>query len=363
MRMKSAEYLTAMVLCCAVGTACKPKSTSQAVDASDQMPTTMTSAATTKTLAPKLPPDPPPRIPALASEVPKLEGEIAGDPKYATLFDDKHQDDRDLVLTAVSELLITEEIGNEQVFIPESVAKELERRKLMNIVLKVGAVIPRTGALPQDFEAKAKGAMASNASAERLGLWKPKKNGTPPVDYGGLAYWLNPSNAMYMREFIAARRGGAIGWENAAKPVRPYLVRERAALERLALLTTLTSDEAARLADLKASKLGDAPPDEVDLAKLLSEYGSNEIRADDAYKGHVVEFTGVAGALERGTIGGITLTVGTGKPFERPQVHCFFEKSETEKVKALNKGDRVRVRGKVDGLMVNVIVRFCQLVD
>lgn len=326
------------------------------------MATASPSAAQNAT-RPKLPADPPPRIADRASEAPGLEAQLIADKAYATLWDDKHQDDRNLVLTAVAELLITEEIASEQVLLPESLAKELERRKLMNIVLKVSATIPRTGALPRDFGERAKSYIAGLATEPRRGVWMPKKTGSLAVEFTALAYWLNPEDAGYLREFIASRRGAGIGWENSKKPVRPYLVRERVALERLSLLATLTPEERRRLNELKASPLGDEPPDEIDLGELLKEYGSNEVRADDKFKEHVVEFSGVAGAIERRRIGGITLAIGTGRAFERPQAHCFFNESQTERVKAVNKGDRVRVRGKVDGLLVNVIVKSCELVE
>lgn len=342
---------------------CKPKGATS--DGADAQSSVSTPAVTTvpKEAKPKLPPDPPPRIADRASEAPALEAQLVGDKAYGPLWDEKHVDDRNLVLTAVSELLITEEVGNEQVFIPETIAKELGRRKLMEIVLKVSAIIPRTGKLPTDFEVKTKSHLSNIANGTRHGVWMPKQSGALPVDFAGLAYWLNPDDAGYLREFVTARRDGQIGWENSPKPVRPYLARERVALERLSMLTTLTAEETARLSELKASKLGDAPPEAIELAKLLKEYGSNEVRADDAYKNHVVEFSGIAGALERGAIGGITLPIGTGKPFERPVAHCFFDDAQTKRVKELNKGDRVRVRGKVDGLMMNVIVRSCEVVD
>lgn len=314
----------------------------------------------------KLPPDPPPRIADRASEAPELEAKMIADSMYATLWDDRHQADRDLVLTGVSEALVTEEVGNNQVFIPETVAKELERRKLLDIVLNVTATIPRTGALPKDFDIRARAAIKAVSSSPQHGVWTTKKINGAPVDYSGLAYWLEPGDADYLREHLTGRRSGPIGFEALTKPTaratRPYLARERAALERLALIATLTPDETARLAELKASKLGDGPPEQIDIAKLLKEYGSNEVRADDAYRGHVVEFSGVAGAIERGTIGGITLGIGTGKPFETPVVRCFFEDSQTNKVKAINKGDRVRARGKVDGLAIDVLIRYCELV-
>lgn len=363
MRVQNGRCLVGLMLLCVAEAGCKGRSASQDADAAPQPPAIATTTATPKETRPRLPPDPTPYLSAKASEAPALEAELVADKSYATIWDEKHQDDRNLVFSAVSELLITEELESDRVFIPENLVKELERRKLMNMVLKLSAIIPRTGALPSDFAAKAKGAISSVASEARRGVWTPKKASGAPVDFAALASYLNPEDAGYLREFITARREGPIGWENSAKPVRPYLVRERAALERLALLTPLTTDETARLTELRTSKLGDAPPEEIQLATLLKEYGSNEVRADDAYRGHVVEFSGVAGALERGTIGGITLTIATGKAFERPQVHCFFEKSQTDRVKAINKGDRVRVRGKVDGLMMNVVIRYCELVE
>jgi len=356
-----AVFLASSVLAATNG--CRPRSSSPSAD--DAGVASVGSTLPTAPIAakPKPPSDPPPRIADRASEAPALEAQLIADKAYGPLWDEKHVDDRKLVLTAVSELLITEEVGNEQVFIPETIAKELGRRKLMEIVLKVSAIIPRTGKLPTDFESKTRSHLASVANGPRHGVWMPKQGGALPVDFAGLACWLNPDDGAYLREFIAARRDGSIGWENSQKPVRPYLARERVAVERLSMLTTLTAEETARLAELKASKLGDAPPEPIDLAKLLKEYGNNEVRADDAYKNHVVEFSGIAGALERGTIGGITLPIGTGKPFERPVAHCFFDDAQTKRVKELNKGDKIRVRGKIDGLMMNVIVRFCEVVD
>lgn len=356
--------LTIGLLLAASATACRSKGTTGTSDGRDHDATaTVAVSAIPKETRPRLPPDPPPRIPEKASEAPALEAELLADKAYAAIWDDKHRDERNLLLTAISESLVSEVRGSENVSIPESVSKALQQKKLMNAVLKLVAYFPRMGRFPDDFTTKAKVYLASISGEPRHGLWTPAKTGTTPTDFAALAYWLSPEDASLLREFIAAKAEGGIRWQNAKDPARPYFVREKAALERLGLLTTLAPGEQARLAKLKASPLGDEPAEEIELSTLLKEYGSNEVRADDAYKNHVVEFGGIAGALERGTIGGITLPVGTGKAFEHPVAHCFFDQSETEKVKALNKGDRVRVRGKIAGLMMNVIIKSCELVE
>lgn len=195
------------------------------------------------------------------------------------------------------------------------------------------------------------------------GLWEPRFKGKVGIDFTSVAYWLGPKDPELLREVIRAKTNGPFRWEKRKNPARPYLVRERAALERLALLDKLTDEETKRLAELKASPLGDEPPEPISLSELLEEYASNEVRADEAYKGNAVEFTGVAGGLKRGALAGITLEISTGKRFEHPKVLCAFAESETEKVKALDRGDRIRVRGLVAGLMMDVHLRHCELVQ
>jgi len=43
--------------------------------------------------------------------------------------------------------------------------------------------------------------------------------------------------------------------------------------------------------------------------------------------------------------------------------HCFFNDEQTKSVIKLSKGDRVSVRGPVDGLMIDVIVKDCEVVE
>lgn len=62
-------------------------------------------------------------------------------------------------------------------------------------------------------------------------------------------------------------------------------------------------------------------------------------------------------------LGSIYVTLGTGAAFESPTVQCFFEKEHEQVVAALSKGNKVTVNGRVSGLMMNVLVKKCALVQ
>jgi hypothetical protein len=48
--------------------------------------------------------------------------------------------------------------------------------------------------------------------------------------------------------------------------------------------------------------------------------------------------------------------------FEIPVVQCFVRKGEEQRAAALSKGDNVTVRGRVGGLLMNVLVKDCEIV-
>lgn len=97
----------------------------------------------------------------------------------------------------------------------------------------------------------------------------------------------------------------------------------------------------------------------VDIRTLLSEYSDNEVRADSAFKGRYVHFDGVVNDVKRDILNTIYVTFGTGRMLEVPQVQCFFSEAQAPQAARLSKGAKVSVRGRVDGLMVNVLLRDC----
>ncbi|MBZ4423395.1 OB-fold putative lipoprotein [Myxococcus sp. RHSTA-1-4] len=100
----------------------------------------------------------------------------------------------------------------------------------------------------------------------------------------------------------------------------------------------------------------------VEISTLLSEYRDNEVRADSSFKGTWVQTSGYVDDVKRDFLNSIYVTLGTGQALEVPQVQCFFADSEAKKAATLTRGARVTVRGRVDGLMMNVLVKRCEFV-
>ncbi len=101
----------------------------------------------------------------------------------------------------------------------------------------------------------------------------------------------------------------------------------------------------------------------VQIAMLLSEYKGNEVRADAKFKDKTIRTTGVVDDIKKDITDSIYMTIGTGQMFEIPQIQCFFDDSLASKAAGYNKGQRVTVQGRVQGLMMNVLVRDCTFVD
>jgi hypothetical protein len=102
---------------------------------------------------------------------------------------------------------------------------------------------------------------------------------------------------------------------------------------------------------------------QVEIHKLLAEYTDNEVRADAAFKGKLIQTTGVVDDVKRDVLNTVYVVVGTGKKYEMRQVQCFVDEDNANTVASLTKGRRVTIRGRVKGLMMNVLVEDCELVQ
>lgn len=161
------------------------------------------------------------------------------------------------------------------------------------------------------------------------------------------------SNAKVEHAIAVCNRGGAT--EDAAtltrvkaETVAPGIIRAQAAVE------------AAELAKIRAAI--DAATLKVPIRTLLNEYSDNEIRADALYKGKLVQVTGRVSDTKRDILNSIYVTLGTGRMFEIPEVQCFFEDDWARAAAQLSKGQTITVRGRVDGLMFNVLMSNCEIV-
>lgn len=99
---------------------------------------------------------------------------------------------------------------------------------------------------------------------------------------------------------------------------------------------------------------------ELDAKTLIKAYEGNEIDADDAYKGRVAVVSGKVDSIGKDILDDAYITVGTGAAFELPTVQCML--ADAGDAKGLKKGQQVRVRGEVRGLMMNVLLDECVVV-
>jgi hypothetical protein len=95
----------------------------------------------------------------------------------------------------------------------------------------------------------------------------------------------------------------------------------------------------------------------VSISELLTTYRTNEVRADNQYKGKWITVQG--GQVDE--VRSSYILVGTGKYLEIPEVQCLLKSDQTSKAASLSKGRRVTVRGKVTGMLVNVMLNECEI--
>jgi hypothetical protein len=105
------------------------------------------------------------------------------------------------------------------------------------------------------------------------------------------------------------------------------------------------------------------PPTPVELKTLLADYKSNEVRADGLYKGKNIRVSGKVGMIKKDIMDHMFVTVGTGRDFEIPDVHCTLNEANAAKAANLTKGQPITVQGSVKGLMMSVLLDDCDIVN
>jgi len=103
------------------------------------------------------------------------------------------------------------------------------------------------------------------------------------------------------------------------------------------------------------------PDFELSASKLSSDYQDNEIAADEKYKHKIILVTGYIDDIGKDITDSIYVTLSDGKEYSFSGVQCFFSDSQTSAAAKLKKGQKVSIKGKCDGLMMNVLLRGCTL--
>jgi hypothetical protein len=125
--------------------------------------------------------------------------------------------------------------------------------------------------------------------------------------------------------------------------------------------TVAATTAGAQLAVAKSEEAPAAKEEVVDvrIGEILSAYKANEVGADNRYKGKLIRTTGVIDSVKKDIMDNLYVTIGTGASFEIPQVQAFFDDSMNNQLGQLQKGTKLTVVCRVDGLMMNVIGKEC----
>jgi len=94
---------------------------------------------------------------------------------------------------------------------------------------------------------------------------------------------------------------------------------------------------------------------------LVSAYDSNEVAADERYKGKLLIVTGTVENVAKDILGNLYVVLRGGHIIR--SVQCYFGDEHTEELANLSKGSRVRIKGRCDGLLMNVLLKDCALVN
>jgi len=99
----------------------------------------------------------------------------------------------------------------------------------------------------------------------------------------------------------------------------------------------------------------------VDAVELMSEYEANEISADLKYKDEVIVVVGRVNSRGKDLLNHIYVSIDAGNLIT--SVQCFFAEAHAREVADIQIGQSLRIKGKADGKMGNVLLRNCQIVE
>jgi len=97
---------------------------------------------------------------------------------------------------------------------------------------------------------------------------------------------------------------------------------------------------------------------------LYQAYKQNEVAADERFDGKTIIVTGVVDSIGKDIIGTPYVTLRTesfGSNLYSAWVQCMFADTAIEQLSQLRVGQEVKIKGKVSGYLVTVILRGCTL--
>ncbi len=101
----------------------------------------------------------------------------------------------------------------------------------------------------------------------------------------------------------------------------------------------------------------------VSAKELVGAYDENEVAADIKFKGQMVSVSGEVRSIGKDLMDQPYVSIRPGDQFAVRGVQCFFASTDAHRLARMRKGDTVTLMGKCGGLMVNVLLKDCQIVS
>ncbi len=96
-------------------------------------------------------------------------------------------------------------------------------------------------------------------------------------------------------------------------------------------------------------------------AILFAEYEKNEKKADKKFIGKIIDIEGQIMGIEKDEAGKGVVILDSGNGMDG--IMCTLEDSETKKLATLKEGQKVKIRGKCAGKMMDVVFNKCLLLE
>jgi hypothetical protein len=94
--------------------------------------------------------------------------------------------------------------------------------------------------------------------------------------------------------------------------------------------------------------------------ELVKEYTKNESQADKDFAGKTIIVSGIITEV-RSDSSAVSVSLSSGDALSG--VTCIFYPEEAKAVRPLNNGDMIRIKGKCNGKLMDVILNNCSLVQ
>lgn len=97
----------------------------------------------------------------------------------------------------------------------------------------------------------------------------------------------------------------------------------------------------------------------INASDLYLAYDENEVNADNLYKGKLVNVAGIVDSIGKDILDDPYITLKTDT---YSSVQCFLNKEDINLAATLKEDQPIVMQGRVDGYLMNVIVKSCRII-